>query len=355
MLKRHPTLIRVLTLAAVFAMLGGTNVNAQSKKPGGGGGGGDTTPVPAGTIHFSQSTADPSYYADMTMKADGSAKTQIGLREQGNWLEPSYRLHDGNRWFLNMRDTGVVNEYGEMIQELFASTANDGVSVQLTFNAAFWLHSVRWAQDDSFLSFVGYSYVSAIDDYEGDLYVAAVDWSSGGPVIGLPRKVLSTQYLVDGLMDYYFGAYDWSPEGDELVYNDIRDWDRHEIRIARFLADGSVETRHVGFGLYPTWSPDGNWIAYGSLIDGAIWKVSPDGSGAVKLSSIGSGQQHTDQVWSPDSLHLAFTQSTRKTTTKKGVTTTTYTYDILRVPATGGTVTNLTTDTAADCFSIGWR
>jgi hypothetical protein len=63
--------------------------------------------VPPGTIHFSQSTADSSYYADMTMKADGSAKTQIGLREQGNWLEPSYQLHDGNRWFLNMRDNNL--------------------------------------------------------------------------------------------------------------------------------------------------------------------------------------------------------------------------------------------------------
>jgi len=75
----------------------------------------------------------------------------------------------------------------------------------------------------------------------------------------------------------------------------------------------------------------------------------------VKLSSLASGQQHTDQVWSPDSLNLAFTQSTRTTTTKRGVTTTTYTYDILRIPAPGGTATNLTTDTDARCWPIGWR
>jgi len=352
-LKRNQTRIAALALAAVFAVLGSTNVYAQ-KKPGGGGGGGDTSPVPAGTIHFSQSTGDSWYYADMTMKADGSAKTQVGLSEQGNWLEPSYQLHGGHRWFLNMRDTDVMNEYGEVKQELFASSAA-GDPVQLTDDPDLWIDGIRWAKDDSFLSFVGYRYDSNTEEWEGDLYVADVDWSLGIPMIGLLRKVLSTQYEVDGLKDYYLGAFDWSPAGDELVYNDIRDWDRHEIRIARFLADGSVETRHVGYGLYPTWSPDGNWIAYGSLIDGAIWKVSPDGTGGVKLTSLASGQQHTDQVWSPDGLHLAFTQSTRTTTTKRGVTTTTYTYDILRIPATGGTATNLTTDTAADCWSIGWR
>jgi hypothetical protein len=342
-LKRNQTLMAALALAAVFVVLSSTNVYAQ-KKPGGGGGG-ETTPVPPGTIHFSQSTADSSYYADMTMKADGSAKTQIGLSGQGSWLEPSYQLHGEQRWFLNTRDTGVTN------WELFASTTN-GDLVQVLHNADLGIASVRWAKNDSFLSFVGYSYDSINDEYEEDLYVAAVNWSSGSPVFGEPQKVLSLGYSDTSLV---LGAYDWSPAGNELVYNDVRDWDRHEIRIAEFLADGSVQTRHVGYGLYPTWSPDGNWIAYGSQVDGAIWKVRADGSGAVKLSSLATGQQHTDQVWSPDSLHLAFTQSTRTTTTKRGVTTTTYTYDILRIPATGGTATNLTTDTAANCWSVGWR
>jgi Tol biopolymer transport system component len=340
--KRYPTLIRALALAAVFAVLSSTNVYAQ-KKPGGGGGGGDTTPVPPGTIHFSQSTADSWYYADMTMKADGSAKTQIGLREQGNWLEPSYQLHGGHRWFLNTRDTGVTN------WELFASTA-DGDLVPVMNHADLGIASIRWARNDSFLSFVGYSYNSTIDEYEEDLYVADVEWISDRPVFGEPRKVLSLGYSDTSIA---LGAYDWSPAGDELVYED---WSfisgDIEIRVARFLESGEVETRYLGNGWIPTWSPDGNWIAYGK---GGIWKIRPDGSGLVQLTTLASGQSHTDQVWSPDSLHLAFTQKTTTTTTKRGVTTTTSTYDILRIPATGGTATNLTTDTAADCWSIGWR
>jgi Tol biopolymer transport system component len=90
-------------------------------------------------------------------------------------------------------------------------------------------------------------------------------------------------------------------------------------------------------------------------VDGAIWKIHPDGSGEVKLSSLKSGQQHIGQFWSPDSQHLAFTERTRTTTKSKGVTYTSYTYDILRISANGGTATNLTGDTAADCWSIGWR
>jgi hypothetical protein len=66
-----------------------------------------------------------------TMKVDGSAKSQIGAREQGNAWKPSYQLHDGQRWFLNIRDTGALNAYDEMIQELFAHTA-DGDLVQVT-------------------------------------------------------------------------------------------------------------------------------------------------------------------------------------------------------------------------------
>jgi hypothetical protein len=339
-LKRTPALIPAIVLAAVFALLGSATAYAQ-KKPGGGGG--ETTPVPAGTIHFSQSTAEPWYYADMTMKADGSAKAQIGLSEQGNWLEPSYQLHGGNRWFLNMRDTGVLNEYDVMIQELFVVTAEEDL-VQVTDDPGlYWVDNVRWAQDDSFLSFVGFSYDSINDESEEDLYVADVDWSLGSPVIGTPRKVLSREVAL--------GAYDWSPAGDELVYENYISGD-NEIRVARFLEGGAVETRYLGTGWIPTWSPDGNWIAYGK---GGISKVRPDGSGLVQLTTLASGQSHTDQVWSPDSLNLAFTQRTSKTTTKKGVTTTTYTYDILRIPATGGTATNLTTDTAANCWSSAWR
>jgi hypothetical protein len=335
---------RVMALIAVTVALALSGSAFAQKKPGGGGGGGgDTGPVPAGTIHFSQSTADGWTYAEGTMKADGSAKTQLGFREQGNAWKPSYQLHGGQRWFLNLRDTGEMDEYGWARQELFAHTVA-GDLVQLTDDPDLWVHNARWAKDDSFVSYVVYNEVTDAED----LYVAGVDWESGSPVIGLARKIFPL--YADDLELNQLGAYDWSPAGDEMVYNDMRAG--REVRVARFLADGSFETRHLANGLYPTWSADGQWIAYGGA---GIWKIRPDGSSAAQLSTAASNQQHASQVWSPDGQHLAFTQSTRTTSNKRGVTTTTYTYDILRISANGGTATNLTGDTAANCWSIGWR
>lgn len=334
-----------LTLA-LFA----THALAAKPPKGGGGGGGEPTPVPAGTIHFAQSTADTYLYADMTMKADGSAKTQVGISEQGKWLEPSHQLHGSQRWFLAIRPTETEDpDTGGMREELFAVTV-DGQAVQLTDDANLILAgawSLRWAKDDSFLSYVAADRVT----WDEALFVADVDWTSVTPVIGSPRKVLDSGSNSGDPELPALGAYDWSPSGEEMVFND----GASEIKIARFFADGTIETRHLGEGLYPTWSPDGNWIGYGSLAEGAIWKIRPDGSGTVQLSTIKSGQQHTDQVWSPDSQHLAFTQYTRTTTKIKGVFYSSYTTDVLRISASGGTATNLTGDTAADCWSIGWR
>jgi hypothetical protein len=341
-ISRRLQLLPTLALAALVLFSASDLMGQRKTKPGDGGSGGDTAPVPAGTIHFTQSTADGWTYAEMTMKADGSAKTQIGTREQGNAWKPSYQLHSGKRWFLNMRDTGV-DEYGWIRQELFAVTAA-GDLVQLTDDLDLWVHNVRWAKDDSFVSYAAYNEITDAED----LYVAYVDWSSGSPVVGVPSNIFPIS--AGDLQLNYLGAYDWSPAGDEMVYNDTSDG--REVRVARFLADGSFETRHLGNGLYPTWSSDGNWIAYGGA---GIWKIRPDGSGAVQLSTATSGQQHFGQNWSPDGQHLAFTQSTRTTSTKRGVTTTTYTYVVLRISANGGTATNLTTDTSANYWTIGWR
>jgi hypothetical protein len=351
-LKRIPTLMPAIALAAVFSLLGSATAYAQ-KKPGGGG---DTTTVPAGTIHFLQSTTEPWYYANMTMKADGSAKTQIGISEQWQTWEPSYQLHGGQRWFLTSRDTEPMDDYGWwMKQELFAHTAAGDLVQLTTDDPDLWFDGIHWAKDDSFLSFVGYRYDAITDEEEEDLYVADVDWSSGSPEIGAPRKVLSTQYWVgdlsDGYKDYYFGAYDWSPDGNELVYNDVRDWDRQEIRVIEFFADGTTRNRLLGRGFYPTWSPAGRRIAFTGT-EGAIWLIGADGDNSLKITSSTFDRTHWDAHWSPDGKYIAYTEQIRK---QKGFQQPTYTNDVLRVSVADGKVTNLTTDTDANCWSIGWR
>lgn len=123
--------------------------------------------------------------------------------------------------------------------------------------------------------------------------------------IGRPSSV---SIPVPGMVDLATPAR-WSPAGDRLVFAAF-DGAREHLMIA--AADGS-STTELGSGaiaggqqiLYPTWSPDGTWIAFvGAVPDaevGRIAMIHPDGTGyrQVPNTTAETGAAST-LAWSPD-------------------------------------------------------
>src|ERR671936_1565549 len=96
----------------------------------------------------------------------------------------------------------------------------------------------------------------------------------------------------------------WSPDGQRIAY---RHEDERSGQIYVMNADGSQQqnlTRRRGLDYSPAWSPDGKSIAFGSVRGGkaTIWVMRPDGSGRRRLSRV-YGEY---PAWSPDGRKIAF-------------------------------------------------
>jgi Tol biopolymer transport system component len=105
----------------------------------------------------------------------------------------------------------------------------------------------------------------------------------------------------------------WSPDGKQLVYfAGEKDWDRPgAIRIldtttreSRDLLHDDSKCNGNGFCVspYPTWSPDGEWIAY--FQEKAYWAIHPSGQGSKELFRRPSALSPLQ--WSPDMRYALY-------------------------------------------------
>jgi Tol biopolymer transport system component len=96
----------------------------------------------------------------------------------------------------------------------------------------------------------------------------------------------------------------WSPDGFWIAYSHISvDLGDTTYPTGLYLIDTSGNNRHLlvaGFASNPDWSPDGSWIAFAS---GAIFKLKPSGENLTKLFSV---ERAFFPSWSPDGRKIAF-------------------------------------------------
>jgi len=128
------------------------------------------------------------------------------------------------------------------------------------------------------------------DPTQGGFRIRVVDAQGGAD------RVLTPGDAIDGHPT-------WSPDGDRIAFASNRGGKRFGIFVIR--SDGSGAVRLID-GQAPAWSPSGRWIAFVRLVDGQhdLFLVQPDGGGVRRLTT--DRGDDIDPAWTPDGSAIVF-------------------------------------------------
>ena len=199
-----------------------------------------------------------------------------------------------SEWIAFETKRGALGDY-----EIFVMAPDGSRLTNLTNSWADDLAPV-WSPDGERIAFVSFrdTLTGKFGLSKGSIYVVDFD-PVAGAAVGEARRITD-----DGGAD---GWPTWSPDGQRIAFHSDRsgDWDIWAINL-----DGTGLTNLTalpGADRYPAWSPDGAYIAFASKREGGedVWLMHPNGSGAINLSRSPTSRDRYP-MWSPDGKKVTF-------------------------------------------------
>ena len=258
--------------------------------------------------------------------------------------------HIGDAWCPVVRKT--------QRHEVFAVRGDGQVEVQLTDDSSVepWkpgdpsLALPSWACDgivDGKVSYLaqrwGQNDLNEDIVVERGLFVVGINWDDQGPYPTTNNPTMLQVVLPLELGAYERIAYDWSPDGTQIVY---------PADEAIWVADAyGTGNERLCDGWAPAWSP-GSLIAFQISSSGEAQIRTIDANGGPQTTILALGQDLSiwsgALSWSPNGTHLIYTQIGKNHPVYDP-------FEIYRVGADGSNATNLTRELKEAAFSMNWR
>lgn len=129
-----------------------------------------------------------------------------------------------------------------------------------------------------------------------------------------PIDDLNAAIQITRLQNTIMGSPTWSPDGNRIAFTSNADGDEDIYVISRDGGEPTRLTQNPGVDRDPAWAPDGRFIAYASDQDSPaygsfagspeIYLMNVDGSLPQRLTDA-AGDSYSP-AWSPDSRHIVF-------------------------------------------------